>query len=57
MLNETIQKHVYAANKQVLIKRRDWWSKLRKELRSEKSHTTTAVPGTWNICLKFHNVV
>jgi len=31
MLNETVNKHVYAVNKQVLIKRRDWCKELRLE--------------------------
>jgi len=46
VLNETVHKHVYAVNKQVtvLMKRRDWCSNNRKELRSEKTHATTAIP-------------
>jgi len=33
VLKETVHKYVYAVNKQVLIKRRDWC----KELRSNKN--------------------
>ena len=43
VLSETVHKHVYTVNKQVLIKRRDWCSNNSKELRSEKHHATTAI--------------